>query len=133
MPEVEITIGGRRFEVACQDGEEHFLETAAGMLDREARALVQQTGRIPEGRMLLMAGLMLADRTAGVEDRVATLSAEMEALQAELDALRNAPPPEPQRIEVPVVPDSVSDTLAELAAHAEALAERVEETSGSPA
>ncbi|MBR9766133.1 MAG: cell division protein ZapA, partial [Rhodobacteraceae bacterium] len=48
MPEVEISIGGRRFEVACQDGEEHFLETAAGMLDREASALVQQTGRIPE-------------------------------------------------------------------------------------
>ncbi|MBR9823274.1 MAG: cell division protein ZapA [Rhodobacteraceae bacterium] len=127
MPEVEISIGGRRFEVACQDGEEHFLETAAGMLDREASALVQQTGRIPEARMLLMAGLMLADRTAGVEDRVEVLSAELEALKAELETLRNAPPPEPQRVEVPVVPASVTDTLAELAARAEALAERVEE------
>ena len=127
MPEVEISIGGRRFEVACQDGEEHFLETAAGMLDREASALVQQTGRIPEARMLLMAGLMLADRTAGVEDRVEVLSAELETLKAELEALRNAPPPEPQRVEVPVVPASVTDTLAELAARAEALAERVEE------
>ncbi|MBR9765151.1 MAG: cell division protein ZapA, partial [Rhodobacteraceae bacterium] len=75
----------------------------------------------------LMAGLMLADRTAGVEDRVEVLSAELEALKAELETLRNAPPPEPQRVEVPVVPASVTDTLAELAARAEALAERVEE------
>lgn len=127
MPEVEITIGGRRFDVACQDGEEHFLETAAQMLDREASTLVQQTGRIPEGRMLLMAGLMLADRTAGVEDQVQTLSNELNAVKAELEALRNAPPPEPQRVEVPVVPAEVTDTLAELAARAESLASRVEE------
>ena len=39
MPEVEITIGGRSFEVACQEGEEHFLRAAAGMLDAEAAAL----------------------------------------------------------------------------------------------
>ncbi|PJE26904.1 cell division protein ZapA [Pseudooceanicola antarcticus] len=130
MPEVEITIGGRRFDVACQDGEEHFLETAAQMLDREASTLVQQTGRIPEGRMLLMAGLMLADRTAGVEDQVQSLTLELKAVKDELEALRNAPPPEPQRVEVPVVPAEVTDTLAELAARAESLAERVEEGNG---
>ena len=70
MPEVEIEIGGRVFEVACQDGEQHFLQTAAKMLDNEAQVLTSQTGRIPEARMLLMAGLMLADRTGGVEDKL---------------------------------------------------------------
>lgn len=127
MPEVEISIGGRRFDVACQEGEEHFLETAAGMLDREAAVLVQQTGRIPESRMLLMAGLMLADRTAGMEDRLGQMQQQMDALQAELEALRNAPPPEPRRVEVPVVPQSVTETLAELAARAESLAESLED------
>ena len=38
--------------------------------------------------------------------------------------------PEPDRIEVPVVPDSVTNTLAELAARAEALADQVEEKAG---
>ncbi|PJE29500.1 Cell division protein ZapA [Pseudooceanicola marinus] len=127
MPEVGISIGGRRFEVACQDGEEHFLEMAAGLLDREASTLVQQTGRIPESRMLLMAGLMLADRTAGMEDKLDALQGQLAEMQAELEALRNAPPPEPRVVEVPVVPDSVGDTLAELAARAEALADTVEE------
>ena len=37
MPNVVITVGGRQFEVACQDGEESFLEAAARVLDDEAK------------------------------------------------------------------------------------------------
>ena len=70
MPEVEIKIGGRAFEVFCQDGEEHYLHSAAKMLDDEASVLAGQIGRLPEARMLLMAGLMLADKTAGLEDKL---------------------------------------------------------------
>ena len=33
MPEVTISIGGRNFDVACQDGEEQYLHSAAKMLD----------------------------------------------------------------------------------------------------
>lgn len=127
MPEVEITIGGRGFEVACQEGEEHYLETAARMLDKEAQVLSDQIGRLPEGRMLLMAGLMLADKTAGLEDRLRDMEDRCAALQDEVQALRNRPAPEAQRVEVPVVPQSVTETLAELAARAEAVAAEVEE------
>ncbi|WP_299962275.1 cell division protein ZapA [uncultured Roseobacter sp.] len=126
MPEVTITIGGRQFDVACQVGEEHYLHTAAKMLDDEAQVLSDQVGRMPEARMLLMAGLMLADKTASVEDSVAEVQAQLTACEAELAALRDSTA-EPERIEVPVVPQSVTDTLAELAARAEALAASVEE------
>lgn len=119
MPEVMITIGGREFPVACQAGEEHFLRSAAAMLDAEAAPLVQQMGRLPEARMLLMAGLMLADKTAALED-------EMRGLKARLAELESQAAPEPVRIEVPVVPPQVGQTLAEIAARAEALAARVE-------
>ena len=37
MPDVSITIGGRQFEVACQDGEESFLKAAAEVLDLEKK------------------------------------------------------------------------------------------------
>lgn len=127
MPEVEIEIGGRVFEVACQDGEQHYLQSAAKMLDTEAQVLTTQTGRIPEARMLLMAGLMLADKTAGVEDKLRELEAKLAEQEKELDTLRNAPAPEPQKVEVPTIPVEVSETLAELAARAEALAAEVEE------
>ena len=70
MPEVKIEIGGRMFDVACQAGEEHYLHSAAKMLDEEASVLAAQIGRIPEARMLLMAGLMLADKTAGLQDKL---------------------------------------------------------------
>lgn len=126
MPEITISIGGREFAVACQEGEEHYLHTAAKMLDEEAEVLAQQVGRMPEGRMLLMAGLMLADKTASVEDRVAEVQAQLAERDAELARLRAAAE-EPERVEVPVVPQSVTDTLAELAARAEALASAVEE------
>ena len=130
MPEVTITIGGRQFAVACQDGEEHYLHTAAKMLDDEAQVLADQVGRLPEARMLLMAGLMLADKTASVEDRVTSVEAKLAERDAELEGLRNMGAPEPERIEVPVVPESVSETLAELAARAEAVAAEIEEKAG---
>lgn len=126
MPEVRISIGGRQFEVACQEGEENYLHAAAKMLDDEAQVLSDQVGRMPEARMLLMAGLLLADKTASVEDRITEMKAELAEREAELSRLRNTTI-EPERIEVPVVPQQVTDTLAELAAQAEALAAAVEE------
>ncbi len=130
MPEVEIQIGGRSFEVACQEGEEHYLQSAARMLDTEASALTGQIGRLPEARMLLMAGLMLADKTAGVEDKLREMQAQVADLEGELLRMRDMPTPEPNRVEVPVVPESLTDSLAELAARAEALAAEVEEKAG---
>lgn len=127
MPEVTIHIGGRGFDVSCQEGEEEFLHSAAKMLDDEAQVLSDHIGRMPEARMLLMAGLMLADKTAAVEDKIKEVEATLAEREAELEQLKSAPAPEPDRIEVPVVPASVTDTLAELAARAEALAAEVEE------
>jgi cell division protein ZapA len=75
MSEVEIRVGGRPFTVACQPGEEGFLESAARMLDAEASTLVDSLGRMPETQMLLMAGLMLADKAAGIEDKLVAIEA----------------------------------------------------------
>ncbi len=71
MPEITIHIGGRDFEVVCKKGEEPFLQSAAALLNIEAQALTGAMGRIPEARMLLMSGLMLADKTASLEDQLA--------------------------------------------------------------
>lgn len=127
MAQVEIKIGGRSFEVACQDGEEHFLHSAAAMLDEEATHLSSQIGRMPEARMLLMAGLMLADKTAGLEDKVKEAADREAQLQAKIDTLESQPQ---ETREIPVVPPSVTETLSELTARAEALAEEVERKVG---
>ncbi len=123
MPEVKILIGGREFEVACQDGEEHFLRSAAKLLDNEAQVLVSQIGRMPETRMLLMAGLMLADKAAGLDDQL-RMAEERAAVAERVAADARA---HPERIEVPVIPAIVTDTFSEIAARAEALADRLDE------
>lgn len=127
MPEVTIVIGGRNFEVACQEGEEHYLHSAAKMLDTEAQTLASQIGRIPEPRMLLMAGLMLADKTAAMEDRVREMEDRVAELQATLTQVQNQPKPAPERIEVPVIPEIVIGSLAEIAARTESIASLIEE------
>ncbi|WP_323036603.1 cell division protein ZapA [Pararhodobacter sp.] len=123
MPEETIEIGGKTFEVACQAGEEQYLQAAARMLDAEARTLIDQIGRLPEARMLLMSGLMLADKTAGAEDRVRLLEEELVAARAELDRVRATPR---ERVEVAAVPAAAIEKLSELAARAEALADQIE-------
>tara|TARA_R110000850_G_scaffold84258_9_gene180886 strand:+ start:958 stop:1347 length:390 start_codon:yes stop_codon:yes gene_type:complete len=126
MPEVSISIGGRQFEVSCQEGEEDYLHSAAKMLDDEAQVLSDQVGRMPEARMLLMAGLLLADKTASVEDKIKEARAQLAERDAELASLCNVVV-EPERIEVAVIPQGVTDSLAEMAARAEALADEIED------
>lgn len=117
MPELEVIIGGRPFQVSCQPGEEHFLRSAAAMLDAEAAPIISQMGRLPEAKLLLMAGLMLADKTAAVEDELRSLRARVAELEARPVTTRD----------VAVIPAQVNETLAEIAARAEAMANRVEE------
>lgn len=127
MADVRISIGGREFDVSCQPGEEHFLKSAAKLLDNEATVLLGQIGRLPEARMLLMAGLMLADKTAGLEDQLRAAEERAEVAERVASSARLQPVPDPVQVQVPVMPASVIDSMAEIAARAEALADRVED------
>ena len=69
MPELILEIGGRVFEVACQPGEEASLERAARLLDAEA-IRIGDAGRSTEKRMLLLAGLLLADSTTALQEQL---------------------------------------------------------------
>ncbi len=116
MAEVEFTIGHKEYRVAAQDGEERLLQRAAALLDGEARQIIEQAGRMPEPRLLLLAGLMLADRFATMEERA-----------EKAERLANRLQQNPTRVEVPVIPSDLKEAMAELAARAESLAERLEE------
>lgn len=120
MAELNVSIGGRSFTVACQDGEEHFLQTAAAMLDREAQPLIAQMGRITEAKMLLMAGLLLADRTASIEDQCRQLQVKVAELEARAAS----------RVEVAVIPPLVQEIMAEIAARADAVADALDDKRG---
>ena len=124
MPQVEITIGGRNFEVACQEGEQQFLFTAAEMLDVEASSLSKQVGRMPESRMLLMAGLLLADRTAGLEDKVRQAEGKLAEAQAKLE--KAAIQVGVESTAVPVMSTEIIEIMNSIATRVEKIADEVE-------
>lgn len=62
MAEVDITIAGRHYRVACRDGEEQNLVHASQMVDAKSREALAGLGALSESRTLLFASLLLADQ-----------------------------------------------------------------------
>ncbi len=102
MVQVAVTINGRSYEVACDDGQEDHLIRLAGYIDKKVAELVTSVGQIGDTRLLVMSTLLLAD--------------ELSEAYAELATLRDGDE------EVPVSP--VNQTLV---AGIETLAQRVED------
>ena len=67
MTELEISIGGRLFSVACDIEEQDKVKEAASLINEEADAIQSQLGRLPESKMLLLSALMVADRLVDIE------------------------------------------------------------------
>ena len=67
MTELEISIGGRIFLVACDNEEQEKVKEAAALINEEADSIQSQLGRLPEAKMLLLSSLMIADRLVDVE------------------------------------------------------------------
>ena len=62
MAEVELTIAGRPYRVACRNGEEETLRTAGALVDAKSREALSGLGTLSESRQLLFAALLLADQ-----------------------------------------------------------------------
>ena len=62
MAELDIDIAGRRYRVACRDGEEDNLRAAAGIVDAKSREALAGMGALSEARQLLFAALLIADQ-----------------------------------------------------------------------
>ncbi len=61
MPEISLNINERNYQVTCDDGQEEHLRRLAGHLDERIQGLVGAVGQVGEGRLLVMASLMVAD------------------------------------------------------------------------
>lgn len=61
MSQVEITINGRQYRVACEDGQETHLTNLANYFDNKMSSLVKEVGQIGDTSLMVMAGLLIAD------------------------------------------------------------------------
>ena len=77
MAQVEVTVNGREYLVACEDGEEDHLLELADYLSRSVTELAQSIGQVGEARLMLMAGLLIADELFDSRNSVKTLETKI--------------------------------------------------------
>ena len=76
MAQVEVTVNGRQYHVACEDGKEEHLLELADYLNRNVAQLVQSIGQVGEARLMLMAGLLIADELFDSRDSIIKMESE---------------------------------------------------------
>ena len=77
MSQVIVRLNGRSYRMGCQEGEEEHLQNLARHLRHHVENLTKQFGQIGDDRILMMAGLMIADELWEMRRRVVELGGEV--------------------------------------------------------
>jgi len=86
MPQVNVTIAGKAYRMACGEGEEPHLEGLARYYDGKIDEMRQAFGEIGDMRLQVMAALMVADEVSELKQRVATLETKLSAFEGDAGA-----------------------------------------------
>ena len=81
MAQVNVTINGRQFRMACEDGQEGHLMNLAQELDGRINGLRVKFGEIGDTRLTVMAAITVADELAEAGLRIRRLEEELAALE----------------------------------------------------
>jgi cell division protein ZapA len=83
MANVIVTVADRPYTMQCPDGEEEHLRELAKLLDTEVVRIKSSVGSIGDIRLLVMSGLMVADRLSEAIHKI-------EALEDQVNGLRES-------------------------------------------
>jgi cell division protein ZapA len=81
LSRVTVTINGRKFRMACEDGQEAHLRRLASDFDQRIGRLRGEFGEIGNTRLTVMAALTISDELVQVSGRLRALERELAALQ----------------------------------------------------
>jgi len=81
MAQVNATIAGRQFRLACEDGQEEHLQLLAKDIDARIANLREKFGEIGDTRLTVMAALTVADELSEATRRLRRLEEEVAAMQ----------------------------------------------------
>lgn len=94
MPEVNVEINGRKYRMACEEGQQKHLISLAERFDAHVEQLKGAVGEIGDTRLTVMAGIAVVDELAEAERRIKALESEVVVLTragqevaAEIEAL----------------------------------------------
>lgn len=91
MPMVPVVVNGRTYDIACDPGQEEQLKRLAGDLASRVERLVAQVGQVGDARLMLMAGLLVADDLESLRHGGGANTADRERPTArDMDALADA-------------------------------------------
>lgn len=82
MAQVTVTIDGKAYRMACEEGQEDHLTGLAASFDQYVGHLKSQFGEIGDLRITVMAGIMVMDELSELSRKVANLEAEVEKLNS---------------------------------------------------
>lgn len=80
MAQVSVTIDGKLYRMACDEGQEEHLVDLAGRFDRYVGHLKGSFGEIGDQRVTVMAGIMVIDELTELQKRFAELESEVGTL-----------------------------------------------------
>lgn len=87
MPQVTVTIDGKAYRMACEEGQEEHLQELAGRFDAYVGSLRGSFGEIGDQRLTVMAGIMMTDQLSEAERRLQAAQAEVAALKESRDTV----------------------------------------------
>ena len=85
MAQVTVTIDGKSYRMACDEGQEEHLTDLAGRFDRYVAHLKESFGEIGDQRITVMAGIMVMDELAELQKRVRGMESEIATLRKTRD------------------------------------------------
>jgi cell division protein ZapA len=123
MPEVNVEINGRKYRMACEEGQEAHLQSLADVFNAKIDALKGNFGEIGDSRLTVMAGIAAVDelyeaqrQIKQLKQDVADLTRAGEALSAENEAME----------------EKFARQLGEAARKLESIATAIDETGAAP-
>jgi cell division protein ZapA len=90
MAQISLTVNGRPFAVACDDGQEARIRRLGQYVDAKVAEFVGSLGQVGEARLLLLAALIIADELADANEALRLERSGSRAAQAEAIAAAGA-------------------------------------------
>ncbi|MAS14534.1 MULTISPECIES: cell division protein ZapA [unclassified Nitratireductor] len=89
MAQVTVTIDGKSYRMACDEGQEEHLVNLAQRFDRYITHLKDSFGEIGDHRLAVMAGIMVMDELSELQKRMRTMEGEVATLRKTRDEALN--------------------------------------------
>ena len=86
MAQVSLTINGRKYQIACDNGQEAHLSRLGAYVDKRVNELAAAVGQIGDARLLVMVSLLVADELSDAYAKMEVLRAADKEAAARLEA-----------------------------------------------